>query len=210
MLGASFEPDLSAWDAWHPSDVARNLAGVAAPWYVTAGWALDLFQGRQTRDHDDIEISVSAHGFPAVRRALSEFELYAIGAGLAHPLTPETLAATHQTWVREPGTALWRLDVMREPWDGDTWVFRRDSRVQLPRTRVIAHTEDGIPYANPEIALLYKAKAVREKDEADFATVLPLLGCSRRNWLSDALELVHPGHRWLEALRAGSTDTAAR
>ncbi len=210
MLGASFEPDLSAWDAWHPSDVARHLAGVEVPWYVTAGWALDLFHGRQTRDHEDIEIAVPAGGFSDVGRALSEFELYAVGAGVAHPLTPETLAATHQTWVREPATALWRLDVMRETWDGDTWVFRRDPRVRLPRTRVIAYTDNGIPYAQPEVVLLYKAKAVREKDEADFGAVLPLLGSSRRNWLSHALTLVHPGHRWLEALRSGSTDTATR
>lgn len=210
MDQASFEPDLSAWDAWHPSEVARHLGAVDMPWYVTAGWALDLFHGRQTRDHEDIEIAVPAEGFPAVRFALSEFELYAIGAGLAHRLTPETLAATHQTWVREQTTALWRLDVVREPWDGNTWVFRRDSRVRLPRTRVIAHTDNGIPYAQPEVVLLYKAKDVREKDEADFAAVLPLLGSSRRNWLSEALTLVYPGHRWLEALRAGSTDTAAQ
>ncbi|MBA2424369.1 MAG: hypothetical protein H0W35_01145 [Actinobacteria bacterium] len=210
MSQASFEADLSAWNAWHPSEAARHLARVDAAWYVTAGWALDLFQGRQTRDHDDIEIAVPAHGFPDVRRALSEFELYAIEDGLAHPLTPETLAISHQTWVREPATGLWRLDVLREPWDGNTWIFRRDSRIRLPRTRVIAYTEDGIPYAHPEIALLYKAKAVREKDEDDFAAVLPLLGPSRRNWLAKALTLVHPDHRWLEALRAGSTDTAAR
>ncbi len=171
MSQVSFEPDLSAWDAWHPSDVARHLASVDGTWYVTAGWALDLFQGRQTRDHDDIEVAVPAHGFSNVRLALPEFELYAIADGLAHP---------------------------------------RDSRVRLPRTRVIARTEDGIPFAHPEIALLYKARAVRKKDEEDFAAVLPLLDPSRRNWLSEALTLVHPGHRWLEALRAGSTDTAAR
>jgi len=210
MSQASFEPDLSAWDAWHPKDAARHLAGVGVPWYVTAGWALDLFQGRQTRDHEDIEIAVPADGFPDVRSALWEFELYAIGEGLAQPLTPETLATSHQTWVREPASGLWRLDVLREPWEGDTWIFRRDSRIRLPRTRVIAHSADGIPYAQPEIALLFKAKAVREKDDDDFAAVLPLLGPSRRNWLSEALTLVHPGHRWLEALRAGSTDTAAR
>jgi hypothetical protein len=58
----------------------------------------------------------------------------------------------------------------------------------------------GIPYGRPEIVLLYKAKHARPKDDADFAAVLPLLEPGRRRWLADALELVHPGHRWLAAI----------
>ena len=33
---------------WTPSEVAHVLTGIAAPWYVAAGWALDLFRGAQT------------------------------------------------------------------------------------------------------------------------------------------------------------------
>lgn len=141
-----------------------------------------------------------AYGFGAVREALAEFELFAIGGGFAHPLSPETLAKHHQTWVREPGTGKWRLDVMREPWEGDTWVFRRDLRVRLPLSRVIAQTKEGIPYAQPEIALLFKAKAARPKDDDDFAALLPLLDPARRRWLEEALTMVHPGHSWLPSL----------
>jgi hypothetical protein len=170
------------------------------PWYVAAGWSLDLFRGEQTREHEDLEICIPADAFPAIREALSELELWVIGDGRAHGVSPETLAAHHQTWAREPETGIWRLDVMRERWDGDTWICRRDSRIRLPRARLIEHTADGIPYANPEIALLFKAKAVREKDEEDFASLLPLLDRSRRRWLANALALVHPGHPWLAAL----------
>jgi hypothetical protein len=67
---------------------------------------------------------------------------------------------------------------------------------------VIAFTTDGIPYQQPEIALLFKAKHTRDKDQADFDTVLPLLGPDRRGWLADALTLVHPEHPWLRALGA--------
>jgi len=202
MADAPFRPDVAKWDAWHPAEVARRLASVDVPWYVTAGWALDLFQGRQARPHDDLEIAVPEHGFEAIREALVAFELFAVGDGYAHPVDERSLAEHHQTWVRERATGVWRLDVMREPWDGDTWVCRRDARIRLPAARVIAHTADGIPYAQPEIALLFKAKAAREKDEADFERVLPLLGLRQRRWLAQALELIHPRHRWLEALRA--------
>ena len=202
MAGRAFEPDLTLWDAWHPTEVARRLTGVDATWYVTAGWALDLHHGRQTREHEDIEISVPEAQFPAVRKTLSGLELWVVGGGLAHPVEPEALAMHHQTWVRDPVTRTWRLDVMREPWEGETWVFRRDPRVRLPTERVIAHTKDGIPYARPEIALLFKAKASRPKDDADFASVLPLLDRGQREWLAGSIALVHPGHHWLRALSA--------
>jgi Aminoglycoside-2''-adenylyltransferase len=200
LTADSFEPDLSLWEAWHPAEATRRLAGVDVPWYVTAGWALDLFRGRKTREHEDLEIAIPERAFGAVRAALSDLELFVIGDGLAKPVRDETLREHHQTWVREAGSGKWRLDIMREPWEGDTWVCRRDARIRLTGSDVIARTADGIPYAQPEIVLLFKAKAVREKDQRDFDGVLPLLGPNRRHWLAGALDVVHPGHRWLAAL----------
>jgi hypothetical protein len=31
------------------------MSRVAAPWYVAAGWALELFAGDAAREHDDLE-----------------------------------------------------------------------------------------------------------------------------------------------------------
>jgi hypothetical protein len=196
----AFEPDSALWDPWEPPEIARRLSGADARWYVTAGWALDLRHGRQMRDHQDVEIALPDADFEEVRAALDGFELWVVGGGRARPLSPEALAAHRQTWVRDPGTGAWKLDVMREPWEGDTWVFRRDPRIRLPRDRVIAHTRDGIPYARPEIALLYKAKSQRPKDNADFVAALPLLDDEARAWLDESIALVHPGHHWLQTL----------
>jgi Aminoglycoside-2''-adenylyltransferase len=63
----SLDVDLGAWDAWSPREAARRLERVAAPWYVIAGWALDLYLGRQTREHDDLEIGIPADCFPEIR-----------------------------------------------------------------------------------------------------------------------------------------------
>jgi hypothetical protein len=197
---AAFRPDVSKWDAWHPAEVADRLAGVDVPWAVIAGWSLDLFLGRQTREHEDLEIAIPAHALPAILDAIADFEHFAVGDGYARPLTAKSLEDTHQTWIRERETGIWRLDVIREPWDGDTWICRRDPRIRRPGSEVVTRTADGIPYQQPEIALLFKAKHTRDKDERDFTAVLALLGRSRRAWLADALALVHPGHPWLEAL----------
>jgi hypothetical protein len=135
---------------------------------------------------------------------LGDCVVFVVGDAMAWPLerAGEMVEAHHQTWVREPATGLWRLDVFREPAEGGTWICRRDERIRLPYERVISRTAEGIPYARPEIVLLFKAKDARPKDEDDLTAALPQLEPDARQWLVDALEIVHPGHRWLATLRA--------
>ena len=66
VAAGAFEPDLSLWDAWRPDHVAALLAGVQAPWYVAAGWAIDLFLGEERREHEDLEIAVPRERFSEV------------------------------------------------------------------------------------------------------------------------------------------------
>jgi aminoglycoside-2''-adenylyltransferase len=201
---SAFEPDVSQWDPWRPEQAAELLGGVDLPWYVAAGWAIDLFLGGDWREHEDLEIAVPNTRFDEVTEVLAGFEIFVITAHAeATPLVDarDRLMDTHQTWVREPASGKWRFDLFREPSDGDTWICRRDPAIRLPYTQVIEWTEDGIPYGRPEIVLLFKAKHVGEaKNQADFEAALPRLDARRRDWLRDALEQVHPGHEWLARL----------
>lgn len=186
---------------WTPHEVAGRLAGVAAPWYVAAGWALDLFRGAQRREHHDIEIGVPAGRFAEIRERCAGFEFDAVGDGrIWAAATAAELDATWQTWLREPATGRYLLDVFREPHDGDTWICRRDETIRLPYAEIIARTADGVPYLIPELVLLFKAKGVRPKDQTDFDHTVPLLSRERRGTLSGLLRRVHPGHAWLAAL----------
>ena len=187
------------WEAWTPAEVAQRMASVTAPWYVAAGWALDLFIGAGTRAHDDLEIGVPGARFGEIVDAFPDFEWDVVGGGRIWPF-PEQAACHHQTWLREPATGHYRVDVFREPHVGDRWVCRRDESITLPYDEMILHTRDAIPYAIPEVALLFKAKALRDKDEADFQRALPLMDRSRRSRLSEWLCRVHPGHPWLERI----------
>jgi hypothetical protein len=174
------------------------------PWYVAAGWAIDLFLGGQHREHEDLEIAVPNARFDEITAVFPEFDFFVItGAHEATPLSEaqDRLEETHQTWVREPETELWRFDVFREPSDGNTWVCRRDESIRLPYERVIEWTDEGIPYGSPEIVLLFKARHwERERDQVDFDAVVPRLASDRRLWLREALERVHPDHVWLKRL----------
>ncbi|MEO3752595.1 hypothetical protein [Streptomyces sp. B6B3] len=188
-------------DAWRPEQVAERLSGVDVPWYIAAGWALDLFRGDQSRPHGDLEIAVPAAGFAEVRDRFPEYVFDAVGSGrIWAAAEADALAVTHQTWLRDPASGQFLFDVFREPHEGGTWICRRDKRLRLPYDTIIERTADGIPYLTPELVLLFKAKAPRPKDQTDFDATLPLLSRTRRNTLSGWLRRVHPGHPWLEEL----------
>ena len=196
--------DDADWAPWRPEEAADRLRAVAAPWCVAAGWAVDLFVGRERREHEDLEIAVPAERFDEVAAALGELEWYTAGSGAVVALSedPGRLDEMHQTWGLDRAANAWRIDVFRDASVGGEWVCRRDERIRLPYDELIERTRDGIPYLRPEVVLLFKAKAARPKDEADLAAVLPLLDTHRRELLAGWLELVHPGHFWLPDLEA--------
>jgi hypothetical protein len=194
-------PPLDAWRAWRPEQAAQHLANVGIDWCVVGGWAIDLWLGRETRPHEDLEIAILRADFAAIRTHLRGFALHSVGDGEVRRLEPEEVppADKHQNWVLDPVANAWRMDIMMESGDADTWVFRRDESIRAPRSRMIG-TRDDVRFLKPEGALLYKAKAAREKDELDFAACLPVLDDAARAWLADALTRAHPNHPWIATL----------
>ncbi|MFD4401478.1 nucleotidyltransferase domain-containing protein [Nocardia sp. NPDC058499] len=192
------------WRGWTPAEAAGQLSSAPPCWYVTGGWALDLFVGGLGREHSDLEIGVPSSRFADIANALPGYEWDVVGDGYIWPF-PEEADDQHQTWLRDPATGLYHLDVFREPHRGDTWVCRRDTSITLPYDELILHTADGIPYVIPEAVLVFKAKARRAKDETDFLRALPAMDRFRQSRLSEWLARVHPGHPWLETLSAHSS-----
>jgi aminoglycoside-2''-adenylyltransferase len=197
--GVPFEEFI--WEPWSPSEVVQRLEGVDAPWAFAGGWALDLFRGEVTREHEDVEIAVPAGAFHLIRDALAGYEFDVVGAARRWPLSDKhAFEVIHQTWARDPVTGTYRLDVFREPHDGDTWICRRDRGIRRPYAELLRRTPEGLPYVAPEVVLLFKARLMRPKDEMDFAGTLPLLDEPSRSWLLDSLARVHPGHAWIDRI----------
>jgi len=101
--------------------VAAQLADVPAPWYVAGGWALDLFLGRVTRRHGDLDVAILRAGQLAFQWSLAGWDLRAAvpgirgrlepwqpGAWLASPIHeiharfPANQAASIVSWGRRP------------------------------------------------------------------------------------------------------------
>jgi GNAT superfamily N-acetyltransferase len=195
-------PGLDHWNAWTPWEAAPRLQATGVPWYVAAGWAIDLHLGRQTRSHEDLEVAISRSQQRVWRSALRDFEFYDAGAGRIRRLLDgdDPDPAGHQMWLYEPSSQAWRMDTFLESGDETTWVSHRDERIRAPMSHAIRRTADGIPYLRPELVLLGKAKHRREKDESDLRATLPTLDEPARRWLVDALSTAHPDHPWIKRL----------
>lgn len=196
------EPDQEAWDAWHPAELTRRLAGLSQPWCVVGGWALDLWLGNQTREHEDLEFTILRADFCRFRQALHGMAFYTADSGVvAHlPDHEEPADSIWQVWCRDEVEHSWRVDMMFEPGSPEIWAYKRDPLLIRPRAEMVATTEDGIPYLKPAGVLLFKAKHRRPKDEADFKSALPKLPTSERVWLRNSLAATHSGHDWIGML----------
>ena len=175
---------------------------IGVPWWVAGGWAIDLALGRITREHGDLEIEILRSDLSVVRTALADFELYRVGDGEVHRFAPGELMPPdwHQTWVLDVDAQEWRVDLMLQPGDVDTWAYRRDASFTGPRSFMVDTTADGIPHLRLHGTLFYKAKGLRPKDQADFDVAAPTLNDDARRWLVDALTRFHPDHPWIHQL----------
>ena len=52
------------WQPWSVHEVALLFSSVTVPWWIAGGWALDLFLGIQTREHEDIDVQTEARQAP--------------------------------------------------------------------------------------------------------------------------------------------------
>ena len=191
------------WDPLSPQEAAAVFAPLGIPWWVAGGHAIDLFVGRETRAHGDIDVAVLRRDVDGLRALSDAWELDIAHDGTLTPWDGRALQdAEHQFWVRRPGATAWSFEILLEYPDGDMWCYRRDRRITMPLGDVGLITADGIPFLRPAITLLYKAgSSTLARNEADFDVMLPVLPPADRAWLHAALETAHAGHRWSERLR---------
>ncbi len=200
--GKVLHPPITAWAPWSVSEVAQRLSELDMAWCVAGGWALDLWHGQQTRKHEDIEIAILRTEWPTLESKLAANRHYGAAQGQFEELPhgAELPAHINQIWLADEREDVWRLEILLEPGDDETWIFRRNHDVRRQRRRMIATSADGVPYLKPEGVLLYKAKDQRPRDNEDFRSSLGLMTLDARNWLRDALLRAHPNHPWIAAI----------
>lgn len=169
-------------------------------WGVAGGWAIDLFIGKETRIHSDIEVALFREDQHVLKRALSNWSFEKVVKG--------ELVTWEEEWLELPVHEIHgvhkqvgeRLEVLLNETKDDRWIFRRESSISFPESSLFLDSNEGIPYLHPAVVLLYKAKNAGEKDHADFNEVKSLLKMEDREWLCNALQVHVPGHDWIHEL----------
>jgi hypothetical protein len=190
---------------------ASQMEGFAGPWFVSGGWAIDLFLGRVTRSHGDREIGIARADQFALQERFAHLALFTVADGKWRPWNPgEWLSLPmHQVLARPAGSPPpahehdFRPDEFEfflNEIENGTWRCRRNMTITRPAGEIWIRSSLGPPVLVPEIQLLYKAKHTRPKDEQDFHAATPLLSSQQRSWLRRTLGITHPNHPWLAQL----------
>jgi len=161
---------------------------------------VDLFLGRQTRMHQNIEVAVLRRDQRLLRQVFDGWTWTKVVPGLQG--SAKTAWDEHE-WLELPTHELHGcarngelLEVLLQEADDAMWRFRREPAVTKPLSQLGLRSALGIPILGPEVVLLYKAKSPRPKDEEDFIALLPALSEEQVAWLGQGLDLCHPGHPW--------------
>lgn len=212
-LIAELEREAFAWHVkttgFRPVEaLAQELAGVGIPWFVTSGWALDLFSGGPRRYHDDLDIGIFRQDALALRAHLRTrgWRLDKVVGNGEYSFWEEAELEPTVTQVHaRRGESF--LDILLSPRSETAWIYRRDEGISRPLEQALLHAAD-IPYLAPELVLLFKSRSSsaageagpRAKDEADFAQTSPHLSAEQKKWLRTAIRRNHPAHPWLAHL----------
>jgi hypothetical protein len=182
---------------WEPLELDEAVAlmdGFPGWWWVAAGYAIELHVGRTLRDHDDVDLLVLRDHQDAIRAQLPGWDIRIAHDGRLEPWPPGHRIELPRSglWARRDAEGPWQLQFLLAERDGDMWWFRRDPRIRLPLDEIGLRTGDGVPYLRPELALLFKARHLRDRDAIDFEAVLPLLDEPARGRLAAWLPADHP------------------
>ena len=197
------------WSPLSVDAVAGVFAPVSAPWWIAGGWALDLFLGTTTREHEDIDVLVLRRDQLVVQAHLcADWELFKTKQPTPSRLAPwprgEFLhRPIDDIWVRRPGASAWSFQIMLTDAEGDEWVYKRLPTIGGPIAEMGLMTSEGIPYLAPEIQLLHSARSALQKNRDDFERVLPTLSAKQANWLLKCLQAEYSeGHAYIGRIEA--------
>ena len=182
---------------------ATVLNAFDRPWCIAGGWAIDLWLGRLTRSHSDVEVALLRDDQIALRDFLHGWS-FSIGArdGVPRPWRRDDrqmlMLPVHELHATDPRGR--KLEFLLNESDSVDWVYRRDARCRWPLDQWIVRAAFGVPVLAPHIVLLYKSKSPRAPDELDLRSALPRLDPELTAWLADAITPHCEGHPWLDAL----------
>lgn len=190
--------------------VCRFMANFPGPWWIGGGWAIDLWLGSQSREHEDIEICILQRDQHLVRSYCAGWQFFTPRNNQWAPMADDEVLAPPQFMLQfqqTPATVTMVEGMppvfeflLNDVADDNQWIFLPEPSVRIPLDQIHGTSPLHLPVTMPEIVLLHKALYVRPKDEHDFQHVLPHLSANQRAWLAMQLARLWPQHAWLPQL----------
>ncbi len=196
---------------------------------VCGGSAIDLFIGRKTRPHKDLDVAVFWDDRDKiVQHMLNEGWLVfePCGREYLHKIVSidNQKRIKSNIWCVRPDNSHYRFeereaDMFSVEFDGteqleldfieflfnkrdeNDFLFARNTNIKRKLSDSI-HKTDEIPFLAPELVLLYKSTAFSNPDyQKDFENTVPLLSNDSKQWLRNALLISFPdGHEWIQKI----------
>ncbi len=188
----------NSYGPWKPLEldgVVLLFEGWPRRWWITGGVALELCLGRSWRSHKDSDVSVLRDDLGSLAELMVNWDLHVAAAGVLTQWDGTPLRAQESQdniWCRRAPDQPWSLDITISEGDDEHWIYRRDPNLRVLWSDAVLRDEQGIPYLAPDLQLLFKSEDHREKDDRDFAEVLPDLEPEQRQRLVDCLAIDHP------------------
>src|ERR1700742_1879050 len=106
--------ELGAWRCVDPVTGGAWFEGLEVPWWIAGGWALDLYLGRQSRPHKDLDVGVLRRDIAAVQARLNSWEMFEAKDGQLTRLEAgaNPRPEVHSLWCRRAGESEWTLELM--------------------------------------------------------------------------------------------------
>jgi hypothetical protein len=188
-------------------EIASLFKKTGKPFWLGGGYSIDLFLGRVTRPHEDLDFIVKRADQLDFQEILAGWDLQAADPPGSGSLLPWNKGhfyelPIHNIWCRKDEGSAWDLELLFSEFEGDEWVYRRNKSIRGPLATFSWQTEDGLMVLAPEIQLLYKSRSKRPKDFEDLYNCLEKLDQRQkqflREWISLDSGLEHP---WIEIIR---------
>jgi hypothetical protein len=209
-------------------DLTKFLDPMEVEWFVSGGWAIDMYLDRITRERCDLDMSVPSSarfkciefflqqdwqiegklfdGFKSIQK-LSDYE-DEIHYFWSYPKDADFVSEYYDesgnrriSYNRDAQHELDYIEVFFDRIEDGYFVYRRENQIKRSLSQAILR-RDGVRYLAPELVLLLKSNRLSKKNVQDFDVIIDALDRNALVWLIEALLLAEGNsHPWLERLR---------
>ncbi len=174
--------------------------------WLGGGYSLDLFIGKLTREHEDLDFIIKRDDQLIFQNILKDWDLHAAdppGSSILKPWTKGHFynLPVHNIWCRKNETSAWDLEILLSEFENNDWVYRRNRSIRGSIEDFSWKTADGLLVLLPEIQLLYKSRNHRPKDIQDLKNCLPKMSTAQKKQLKEWITIDSGSdHVWIKEI----------